>query len=74
MIKHYYVTIEGSAADGQTWKTVSEMMCEFHDTFSLAMVESFQQLTKGQAVFGKPGVGCHGPYDIHKVTIERVKQ
>jgi hypothetical protein len=74
MIKHYYVTIEGSAADGQTWTTKSEMHCEFHDTFGVGMADCFDQLTNGTAQYGKPGVGCTGPYDIHKVTIERVKQ
>jgi hypothetical protein len=49
------------------------MFCEFHETFDYAMNQTFSQLTNGKAVYGKPGIGCHGPYDIHSVLIEQEK-
>lgn len=32
----------------------------------------FRQLTQGRATYGHPGVdGCHGPYDIRVLTLEK---
>jgi hypothetical protein len=39
-----------------------------------AMCECFQQLTSGRAIFGKPGVGCQGSYQLTRFTIEIIKQ
>jgi hypothetical protein len=74
MLKLYQYTVEGSGGNAQTWKTTGKVTAEFHDVFLAAVSHSFDQLTKGKAVFGKPGVGCQGPYDVHKVLIEQVKQ
>jgi hypothetical protein len=36
--------------------------------------DSFQKLTQGKAVFGRPGEGgCRGPYTIDRLVIEVVK-
>lgn len=74
MNKTYHYTIEGTAVAGQTWTTTGIVVCQFHESFMLACTQSFEQLTQGRAVYGQPGVGCHGPYDILKVTIEQVKE
>lgn len=42
--------------------------------FDHAMFDSFMKLTQGYAIFGRPGVGCKGPYDITQVLIKQVKQ
>lgn len=74
MIKHYRLVVDGSGADGQTFQATTELACEFHEAMSLGMVDIFQQITQGRATYGNPGVGCRGPYDIHRVLIEQVKQ
>jgi hypothetical protein len=73
MVKTYHYTIKGSGAGGQTWTTKGVVEADFVYAFDLAMRDSFQQLTQGQAVYGKPGRGCSGPYDIHSITIEQMR-
>jgi len=73
-MKNYSFKIEGSAADGQSWSASGNIYCEFGNAFNVAMAQTFDQLTNGKAIYGKPGVGCRGPYDIHRVTIEQVQQ
>ena len=73
MIKTYRFEIEGLAAGDKTWKTTGRIECEFADAFHAAMKSTFQQLTNGKAVYGKPGLGCSGPYDILSVVIEKEK-
>lgn len=77
MIKTYKFKIEGSAARGQTWETsgkVADLTNDLRDVVSQAMKESFNQLTKGQAVFGQPGIGCSGPYGIRRLVLEETAQ
>jgi hypothetical protein len=74
MQKNYNFQIEGSSANSQTWITSGKVYCEFADAFNRAMSETFEQLTNGKAIFGNPGIGCRGPYDIHRVIIEQEKQ
>jgi hypothetical protein len=74
MIRTYHYVIHGSAADGQTFTLDGVMSCEFEDAQYVAMQAGFEQLTQGKAVFGKPGVGCKGPYDIDSILITQVKQ
>jgi hypothetical protein len=67
-------TIEGTAANGQTWTTKGRVTTLYPECLMDAMRDSFFQLTQGKAVFGKPGVGCRGPYEISRfemVTVER---
>jgi len=71
----YRYTISGEAADGQTWEvsgTLSIAQGDFALTFDMAMREAFERLTSGKAVYGKPGVGCRGPYRFLRYSIEAV--
>jgi hypothetical protein len=80
----YKWTVEGTAArmigdgaEGQTWTTTGEIetgALEFHNALTQVMRQSFQQLTKGNAIFGQPGVGCRGPYAITRYALEAVVQ
>lgn len=74
----YRYEITGAAADGQTWKTDGTLKTagpgEFTETQMMAMKDSFAQLTQGKAVFGKPGVGCRGPYRVTRMLIEEITQ
>jgi hypothetical protein len=75
-MKHYNWRIEGTAAKGQTWVTSGTVSIEagdFPDLFGIITQDSFNQLTQGKAVFGFPGLGCQGPYDMLLVTIKQEK-
>jgi hypothetical protein len=73
----YKYEISGLAAEGQTWKTSgmveTQKPGEFMTTPDLAMSDAFFQLTQGKAVFGKPGLGCKGPYRVLRMMIEELK-
>lgn len=71
MIKRYTYQVKGTTAEGQTWTTEGAVECEWHAVFDRAMRETFQKLTQGEAVFGHPGLGCRGPYDITEMRILR---
>ena len=66
--------VDGVGTGDNTFKCESNVHCEFHDVFERGMQETFKALTLGKAIYGKPGVGCSGPYQIHRVMIEEVKQ
>lgn len=68
----YKYVVEGKAADGQSYTCEGTVEAPFPEVFTVAMKAAFQQLTQGKAVYGKPGVGCRGPYTITKVVIEAV--
>jgi hypothetical protein len=73
----YLYTIIGTAADAQTWEATGILECKPGDFASLpdeAMKAAFHQLTNGKAVYGKPGIGCRGPYRITRFVIEEQKQ
>jgi hypothetical protein len=74
MRKLFDYVISGSGADGQTWTTEGRVECEFIEAWDRANSDSFIKLTRGAAIYGKPGVGCRGPYDIHRVLIQQVRQ
>lgn len=73
MIKYTY-TVEGKAADGQTWAVTGvvgvETRGEFHRVPEAALRDGFMKLTQGKAQYGSPGVGCKGPYSINKLVVE----
>jgi len=73
-VKTYQYEMKGSGSNGNTWETSGSFNCDWNDTFMTAMRDTFQQLTSGRAIFGQPGIGCQGPYDIHFFTIEQVRQ
>jgi len=66
----YRYEICGTGNGGQSWKTQGTLEGRFPDLTGKAMRESFIQLTQGKAIYGKPGVRCHGPYHITKFLIE----
>jgi hypothetical protein len=77
MIEYHY-EVCGTASDGQTWTTTGSVFAEkagqFMNMPMLAMKQTFLKLTQGKAVFGKPGVGCRGPYKVTKLTIQEPKE
>lgn len=70
---NYTYEIEGSGADGNAWKTTGEVSGTPDPISALetAMYQTFEALTNGKAVYGKPGVGCSGPYTIRRVVMEK---
>lgn len=66
--------VSGTAADRQTWLITGNIEQEkpgdFPVTMDEVMRQVFTRLTKGEAIFGRPGIGCHGPYQIVKFLIE----
>lgn len=73
MKRSWNYEVKGSGADGQTWEITGNVVCDFINIHPTVMRDTFGKLTEGKAVFGKPGVGCEGPYDIHRVLIEQVR-
>ncbi len=66
-------TMSGESAGGQTWETTGAIELrqgDFSLAFDHAMRDTFEQLTSGRAVFGKPGLGCSGPYKVKKFSVE----
>jgi hypothetical protein len=74
----YRYTIDGIAADGQTWSTRGSVATDSPGAFPAiveeAMQQSFLQLTQGKAQYGRPGVGCRGPYRITRLLVEQENQ
>lgn len=70
----YRYEIEGTGADAHTWKVEGEIANVtpggFMDCFTKAMLAAFSQLTAGKAIYGKPGVGCRGPYKITRCVLQ----
>jgi hypothetical protein len=71
----YRYRVEGLDRNQQTWATSGTVTTELEGSFPLAVGDilsaSFDQLTEGKAVYGQPGVGCVGPYQIVKLIVER---
>jgi hypothetical protein len=66
--------VRGTAADDQTWEAKGEVTVNEVDIFipfNMVMRDTFAQLTGGRAVYGKPGVGCAGPYEVTSFSMER---
>ena len=66
--------VSGIGANGQTWTVVGELPGgkpgDFPQLSEKALRAVFQTLTNGKAVYGKPGVGCNGPYRIKRFVLE----
>ena len=77
MTKHYTWNVWGTGSNQQSWKTsgvIALAPSAFPSIFEVVMAETFKQLTHGKAVYGQPGVGCVGPYDIDGISIEQAKE
>lgn len=70
MSRNYNFTMIGIGGNDTPWQTSGVVNCEFHDVTKEALKMSFQMLTEGTAVYGKPGP-CGGPYRIDHFTAER---
>jgi hypothetical protein len=72
----YRYEVFGTAADGQTWVAEGEIESanpgEFARVPIQALHRSFDQLTDGKAVYGKPGLACRGPYRMRRFLIEDI--
>jgi hypothetical protein len=70
----YTYTVDGTGANGATWFTEgtieTEMPGDFPKVPLLALQESYEKLTRGEAKFGDPTT-CSGPYSIRRLTIIR---
>jgi hypothetical protein len=72
LMRTFFYTMGGRASGGQTWKVRGTVQLDagvFAEAFEMAMRDSFRQLTGGKAVFGKPGLGCSGPYEVTSFTL-----
>jgi hypothetical protein len=72
MVKSYSFTCVGKGAGGQTWTASGRLDSEFRFVCDEVMRQTFRQLTGGTAVYGRPGLGCAGPYEVDKIVIERI--
>jgi hypothetical protein len=72
MVKHWTFQVSGLTTDGMAWQTSGVIEATANEVWELALMHSFHALTHGKAVFGKPGVGCKGPYEIKKVVVEQI--
>lgn len=72
MAKAYQFTIKGTAANGQTWTASGSVHTDngLMKAADMALGQAFRQLTQGKAVYGKPGVGCRGPYQVDAFLLE----
>jgi hypothetical protein len=71
----YAYQVQGTSADGQNWTVIGVVhttgLGEFMDAPALAMRDAFMKLTDGRAQYGRPGVGCRGPYEVTSLSITR---
>lgn len=73
-IRKFKYTIKGTGAGAATFTTEGEVDSPVNDlfhAFNLAMRDSFLALTEGKAVYGNPGEGCRGPYEIASFLLEK---
>lgn len=67
----FVYTLRGTAARDQTWEVNGTVEAEdMRVASNSAFRDAFIQLTRGKAVFGKPGIGCQGPYRFRALHIE----
>ena len=68
-------TVEGAAADDQAFICSGDLTADIAvdgaKFIESALRGTFAQLTHSKAVFGRPGVGCRGPYTTTRVVFER---
>jgi hypothetical protein len=76
MAVQYRYEIDGTGANDQTWACTGHVTidrpAEFAGVPDIAMRSAFMELTEGKAVYGEPGKGCVGPYEVTRMLIERM--
>jgi hypothetical protein len=71
-MKIYDFVLEGTGRDSTGWKCEGTVGCEsINVLMDTIMKETFMALTSGKSVYGDPGKGCKGPYNILRVVIEQ---
>ena len=72
MVKHWHYQVLGFTADGVSWQTDGTVESDAANVWQRVMIQTFNALTHGKAIYGKPGVACKGPYDIRSVRVEQI--
>jgi hypothetical protein len=71
----YSYEVAGRSAEGQHWKVSGDINTDKPGDFAYlpakVLATAFQRITKGEAVYGLPGVACNGPYSIDRLLIIR---
>ncbi len=72
-MSRYRFEVAGTTGRGQAYSCEGIVESpSFHEGMQDAMRDSFQQLTRGRAVFGEPGLGCVGPYTLTRFLLTEV--
>ena len=76
--RQFQYLMRGTAAQGQTWETQGLLRIlqgqPLHELMQAALSDTFHKLTSGNAVFGQPGVGCNGPYEVIEFHLYGLKE
>ena len=73
IVEHtFQFNVSGTTAEGVSWACSGQVTCETVDVWTRVLELSFRDLTRGRAVFGRPGVGCKGPYEVQEVSVKRI--
>lgn len=72
MVRHWSFHVKGTAAGGHPWECRGEIEADPTDLMHRILSHSFHALTNGKAIYGHPGVGCKGPYEIVTLHVERI--
>lgn len=71
----YQYVAEGTAADGQTWVVDGAVLDvapgQIREVLERALAGSFEALTGGRAILGKPEKDCLGPYTVTRLVVEK---
>jgi hypothetical protein len=74
MSRSFRYTVSGTARHDQTWTVNGTSLMPssgvISDMVDDIMHAVFTARTQGKAIYGKPGVGCEGPYRITKLVLE----
>jgi hypothetical protein len=74
MLRWWTYEVKGTTGDGVSWQHSGSLEAKQQEIYERVMVASFHALTTGKAVYGRPGLGCKGPYDITFLKLEAVDE
>lgn len=71
----YKYMMDGSNRSDETWKVQGDVRVDADEgdlvtATEHVLSEAFLKLTKGEAIYGQPGVRCDGPYRVKSLLIE----